>query len=214
MDYTAMTDEELQEVIQHSVQELERRQVLQASVRQAAEANVKYLRASGEEVGGPWSAPTGAHDAYPKNWVVTHGGSSWVSLVPNNVWKPGVSGWRELQGEGDVPDWVQPTGAHDAYHLGNQVTYEGQIYESLTDNNVWAPDEYNTNWQLIEEEPDLDPEEPTPEEPEISDWVRPSGGHDAYSQGDQVMFEGAVYESLIDGNTWSPTEYPQGWKTI
>lgn len=28
------------------------------------------------------------------------------------------------------------------------------------------------------------------------------------------MFNGSAYESLIDNNVWSPSEYPQGWKLI
>ena len=36
----------------------------------------------------------------------------------------------------------------------------------------------------------------------------------AYSAGDRVIYGGQVYESSIDGNTWSPTAYPQGWKLI
>ena len=45
-------------------------------------------------------------------------------------------------------------------------------------------------------------------------WSRPTGAHDAYSVGDIVEFEGALYKSLIDGNTYSPTEYPQGWELV
>ena len=26
--------------------------------------------------------------------------------------------------------------------------------------------------------------------------------------------DGAVYRSLIDNNTWSPTEYPSGWEKV
>lgn len=43
-------------------------------------------------------------------------------------------------------------------------------------------------------------------------WSRPSGAHDAYNKGDIVNYNGALYESIIDGNTWSPEEYPDGWK--
>ena len=43
-------------------------------------------------------------------------------------------------------------------------------------------------------------------------WAKPTGGHDAYAKGDIVEFEGVLYKSLIDGNIWSPTEYPQGWE--
>ena len=45
-------------------------------------------------------------------------------------------------------------------------------------------------------------------------WSRPTGAHDAYNIGDIVDYEGTLYESLIDGNVYSPIEYPQGWKTV
>lgn len=43
-------------------------------------------------------------------------------------------------------------------------------------------------------------------------WSRPSGAHDAYNKGDIVNYNGTLYRSLIDGNTWSPEEYPAGWE--
>lgn len=45
-------------------------------------------------------------------------------------------------------------------------------------------------------------------------WSRPSGAHDAYGIGDIVDYSGVLYESLIDGNVYSPEEYPAGWKKI
>lgn len=49
----------------------------------------------------------------------------------------------------DVPDWVQPTGAHDAYQKGDKVRYNGNVYESLIDGNVWSPDAYPAGWQKL-----------------------------------------------------------------
>ena len=49
------------------------------------------------------------------------------------------------------PDFVQPTGAHDAYQTGDIVKYNGQLYESTIDNNVWSPDTYPQGWKLYEE---------------------------------------------------------------
>lgn len=46
---------------------------------------------------------------------------------------------------------------------------------------------------------------------EWPEWVRPTGAQDAYNQGDKVTFEGQHYISLIDGNVYSPEEYPAGW---
>ena len=39
----------------------------------------------------------------------------------------------------EFPEWVQPTGAHDAYNKGDKVTYNSLHYESLIDSNVWVP---------------------------------------------------------------------------
>ena len=32
--------------------------------------------------------------------------------------------------------------------------------------------------------------------------------------GDKVRFEGKIYESLIDANTYSPSAYPLGWQEV
>lgn len=40
------------------------------------------------------------------------------------------------------PEWVRPTGAHDAYRLGDKVSYHGKRYICTTDANVYAPDVY------------------------------------------------------------------------
>ena len=45
-------------------------------------------------------------------------------------------------------------------------------------------------------------------------WSRPTGAHDAYNTGDIVDYNGTLYKSIIDGNTWSPDEYPQGWEKV
>ena len=61
---------------------------------------------------------------------------------------------RELQnGENpsdEVKEWKQPTGAHDAYMIGDKVIYtDGNIYKSLIDNNVWSPDVYPNGWEIV-----------------------------------------------------------------
>lgn len=45
-----------------------------------------------------------------------------------------------------VPIWTQPLGSTDAYTKGDKVSYEGQIYVSIVDNNVWQPTVYG--WEL------------------------------------------------------------------
>lgn len=43
-------------------------------------------------------------------------------------------------------------------------------------------------------------------------WSQPTGAHDAYNTGDIVSYNGTLYRSLIDGNTWAPDTYPAGWE--
>ena len=50
----------------------------------------------------------------------------------------------------DIPDWEQPTGSN-AYMTGDKVRFEGNIYISLVDNNVWSPATYPAGWELITE---------------------------------------------------------------
>ena len=45
------------------------------------------------------------------------------------------------------PEFVQPTGAHDAYNKGGKVTFEGKHYISLIDANVYSPTAYPAGWQ-------------------------------------------------------------------
>ena len=33
---------------------------------------------------------------------------------------------------------------------GDKVKYEGLVYESLIDNNVWCPKDYPAGWKVVE----------------------------------------------------------------
>ena len=58
--------------------------------------------------------------------------------------------FTEIAKPGEIPEWRQPTGAQDAYNIGDLVRYNGQVWESTIDNNVWAPGTSNL-WVLKEE---------------------------------------------------------------
>ena len=45
-------------------------------------------------------------------------------------------------------------------------------------------------------------------------WSQPTGAHDAYNTGNIVDLNGVLYKSLIDGNVYSPEEYPPGWEVV
>lgn len=46
-------------------------------------------------------------------------------------------------------EFVQPTGAHDAYQTGDTVLYEGTVYRSTMDSNVWSPVAHPTGWTAV-----------------------------------------------------------------
>lgn len=49
------------------------------------------------------------------------------------------------------PQWVQPTGAQDAYNRGDKVTFEDAHYISIIDANVYSPSEYPAGWATPEQ---------------------------------------------------------------
>lgn len=50
----------------------------------------------------------------------------------------------------EYPEYVKPTGAHDAYNTGDKITYNGKHYECIFDGCVWNPDEYPQGWEEVE----------------------------------------------------------------
>lgn len=53
--------------------------------------------------------------------------------------------WTEVAKPGEIPVWKQPTGAQDAYMIGDKVWYpekDTTVYVSTVDNNVWQPGVY------------------------------------------------------------------------
>ena len=51
----------------------------------------------------------------------------------------------------EYPEYVKPTGGHDAHMKGYKTTYKGKKFISLIDNNVWTPDEYPQGWKEVKE---------------------------------------------------------------
>ncbi len=47
------------------------------------------------------------------------------------------------------PVFSQPTGAHDAYNTGDIVDYNGTLYKSLIDGNVYSPEAYPQGWEKV-----------------------------------------------------------------
>lgn len=58
-------------------------------------------------------------------------------------WEPdkAVSLWVRTSAD-PIPEWVQPTGAHDAYAKGDKVRHDGKVWESEIDANTYEPGVY------------------------------------------------------------------------
>lgn len=66
-------------------------------------------------------------------------------------WKPISTKalYTELMPENVIPNWVQPTGSHDAYNIGDKVIFESKVYESLINSNTWSPTTYPSGWKEV-----------------------------------------------------------------
>lgn len=50
-----------------------------------------------------------------------------------------------------VDEFVQPLGGHDAYQAGDKVVFEGKVWVSLIDNNVWSPSSNPSGWEEVQQ---------------------------------------------------------------
>lgn len=91
------------------------------------------------------------------------------------------------------------------YNTGDEFQYNGKIYRVLqkhTSQEHWKPTEAVALYVDIENKLN------------IQEFKQPTGSTDAYEIGDKVLFNDKTYESIINANVWSPTDYPQGWMEI
>ncbi len=120
-------------------------------------------------------------DKYPALWMQYHGTSKETARA-----------------------WVAPTGEQDMYRKGEWMIFtDGKYYECLTDTN-YSPTDLASTWKA-------DGEETGTETDEWPAFVQPTGAHDAYKTGDKITFNGKHYICKMDGCTYSPTDYPDGW---
>lgn len=51
----------------------------------------------------------------------------------------------------EYPEYVEPIGSHDAYQVGDRITYNGKKYTCILAGCVWSPDVYPQAWQEVVE---------------------------------------------------------------
>ena len=94
-----------------------------------------------------------------------------------------------------------------AYKVGKRVLYNDILYKVIqahTSQADWTPIAAPSLFAKVINET-IDGSIPEFEQPDSTN---------PYMKGDKVIFNGKVYESLIDNNVYSPEAYPAGWKEI
>lgn len=102
------------------------------------------------------------------------------------------------------PEW-NPAGCD--YATGDRVRFAGILYKVLqphTSQAGWTPEAAVSLFAQVL---------PGQDGTQIGVWVQPDSTN-PYMTGDRVTFNGKTYESTIDGNVWSPANYPAGWREI
>lgn len=109
----------------------------------------------------------------------------------------------------EVATIYDPWVAGNTYAVGDFVTYgengvgDPQLYKVVqahTSQVDWTPDVASSLFVAIGLDAAGYPV-----------WSQPTGAHDAYNKGDIVDYNDTLYQSLIDGNVYSPDAYPAGW---
>ena len=94
-----------------------------------------------------------------------------------------------------------------AYEVGKRVLYNDILYKVIqahTSQADWTPTAAPSLFAKVINET-IDGSIPEFEQPDSTN---------PYMKGDRVIFNGKVYESLIDNNVYSPEAYPAGWKEV
>lgn len=113
-------------------------------------------------------------------------------------------GVKHTKNPAKAKPFVTPLGTSGMYMKDECCLFNDVVYICNVDSNVYSPAEYAANWTVYNAF-DLD-------DSDYPIWSQPTGAHDAYNTGDIVNYNGTLYISKIDGNTWSPEEYPAGWE--
>ena len=58
----------------------------------------------------------------------------------------------EVAIEEEYPEFVQPSGKHDAYNKGDKITYNNKKYECVKNNVMWSPDVNPKCWKEVIED--------------------------------------------------------------
>lgn len=115
-----------------------------------------------------------------------------------------ISGFLTDEQAEQIPNAYPLWYAGVSYSVGNRVRQDGKLWKCLTAHVSqvgWEPCFSPSLWARN-----------IPEDA-ILPWEQPDSTN-PYMTGDKVLWNGVVYESVIDNNIWSPEAYPDGWRVV
>ena len=101
------------------------------------------------------------------------------------------------------------------YEENEKFTYKGKVYEVIQahrSQTTWLPESTPALYREYLNVEIKNQDGSTTEV--VAEFKQPTGAHDAYNKGDKVLFNGKIYQSKIDANTFSPEQYPDGWEEV
>lgn len=154
----ALTDEEIKNRVM-SQAEGDRENAIQKKLKKQAEAEFQAITDDQEALDNQAAFPFWKEDiavladekyqAFDgvdlKLYKVVQGHTTQLGWEPNIT--PAL--FTRIAPPGEILEWVQPTGAQDAYNTEDRVIYEGQTWESTVDANVYAPGVVEGQWVVV-----------------------------------------------------------------
>lgn len=125
----------------------EKAYALRALIEKAAVSLSDEDALDGVELFPAWAADV----AYTVDERIRYGGKLYRCVqahTSQSNWTPDATPalWVRVSLD-EWPEWVQPTGAHDAYQTGDKVSHNGQHWQSTMDANIWEPGVYG--WEAV-----------------------------------------------------------------
>ena len=115
----------------------------------------------------------------------------------------------------NILNQYKPYQVEKDYEENEKFTYKGKVYEVIhahRSQTTWLPEStpaLYTEYLNVE----IKNEDGSTTEV-VAEFRQPTGAHDAYNKGDKVLFNGKVYKSKIDANTFSPEQFADGWEEV
>lgn len=118
-----------------------------------------------------------------------------------------ADGTALIAGEDRIPSWRQRD--YSSVPVGTPYKWLGQVYKlwqqhDATNQPDWSPDKAVSLWDICH----------TSDPAAAKAYQAPQGSRGLYQTGECCLYDGHVWQSKIDSNSWTPDAYPAGWEDL